>query len=271
MSQGAPAAPKALAVNEADVVDAFRAGVSKDGLSIQSDLESSPASTTNTTRETTLAELKISRRSTRKFSVPVYTKDATVSWTFRLQDYDVNFAVSFVPLTDSVAENEEEQVVREVVSGSALVVVGVCVHCIAFSFVLIYWCWWCCVFFTYILKMCGVGSQTKVKSSKNPIKDSFTVPGPGEVILTVDNGYSYMRSKNLLELSIVVDNDTDTPYGTDPQAVDDDDGMHDMGRYELNMETQVCMLCHLQYKRMFAEPECIVVWMDQLSFDGSLC
>ena len=87
--------------------------------------------------------------------------------------------------------------------------------------------------------LCGAGAQTKVKSSKDPIEDSFTVPGPGEVILTVDNGFSYMRSKNLLGLSIVVDKDTDTPYGTEPQAVDDDDGMHDMGRYELNMETQV--------------------------------
>ena len=141
MSQGAPAAPKALAVNEADVVDAFRAGISKDGLSNQSESESSPASTTNTTRETVLTELKISRRSTRKFSVPVYTKNATVSWTFRLQDYDINFGVSFVPLTDSVSENEEGQIVREVVSSSYLVGVvdggggGDLVHAFLMAFV----------------------------------------------------------------------------------------------------------------------------------------
>ena len=60
--------------------------------------------------------------------------------------------------------------------------------------------------------------QAKVKSSKQPIAGSFEVPGAGEVVVTVDNGFSYLRSKHLLDLRIVVDNDTDTPYGTDPQV-----------------------------------------------------
>jgi len=76
--------------------------------------ETSAASgSSNTKRQTSVKELKISRRSTREFSVPVYTAGARVSWTFRLQDYDVLFGVHFIPVTATEDEEKAAKVVVE--------------------------------------------------------------------------------------------------------------------------------------------------------------
>ena len=74
----------------------------------------------NTERESIVKELKVSRRSTRDFNVPVFTKGATVSWTFRLKEYDVNFGVSFIPSIAGVSDvvettTDNSQTVRPVV------------------------------------------------------------------------------------------------------------------------------------------------------------
>jgi hypothetical protein len=104
----APAVPKAVALDEAAVVDAFRhAGEGGGGAGEAG----GGGGRCSSERQTTLKELKVSRGSKRDFSVPVYTAGAVVSWTFLLKEYDINFSVTFIPAETEAASEEDATVV----------------------------------------------------------------------------------------------------------------------------------------------------------------